>query len=1295
VDKVGNTESDKTLIIKIDKTSPVVTAVLSRSPDHGTWYNDPVGTHYSATDATSGVASCDSDKTYSSPDSATASGPLGTCTDNAGNSASARVSSFPYDATDPVVTAALVRSPDSNNWYNQPVNTHYSATDATSGVASCDDDKTYSGPDSATASGPLGTCTDNAGNSVDKQAPVFKYDDNKPTTTATVARDPDSGSLYTSPVDVSLSCVDGANGSGCNQTTYSLDGVGGTYSGVPINVDTSGVHTILYRSNDFANNVETDKTLTIEIQAATISITTTPHSERWGDEITIQGGTQNTVSTNKVSVNWDDGLKDEVVIGTGGAWSAKHTYGPILSGPRIVVAEVVDSNHVGVSSTASVQITITKRPAVISLEDVADPTHGDIYVRGNLRDGFTNKGVLPGRAITFANNPDIILGSSTTGEIKVTNNPLITLGTCGSSSDKSIIVNEGAQIIVPGKPTSVNIGKCDTSIPFDYLVTDGAIPPFTSTQSSLVNPQSGDGITIITISNTGGGTVELTSLEGSNAGGQSLFSTGFDITSANLSSDGKTLSLNDGIFATSGIAPGEDGLVGSIIASLSVDDYYQPSNIATKSYTVEYSPGGIGANVNVVTDIGDLVSYDTGTDSDRDGILDSWESDGADADTELDGIPYTCSTGTCYLKLQNLISGPPAVGTDDVYLEVDGFALHVNAASVADLANKFAESHPGAAQPTRLHYIISDTSVPEAATVSLWRDIEGTTGSVVQPNNRGNDYDSLKADWFGQPADRATLNTGSQSNNYVDGDSVSFSGLSLTTPGGGLYSSDNKVYGTIILKMKINFNAAPTSIAQSSSACTGVGAGVTIGNIASTFSNGATSSQKIMITKIKFSTTGAVTNAAVGTCQVNLTIGSTTIKSSGGTEKENVSPVIFTEKQLAKLKVFRYMFMAHSLGGPSGRAEIWGNDAVTALSAYTQVNGHGVGSQDEQAGTIMHELGHMLNLDHGGARWLQPTDVVNPQVLGQSGINCKPNYISVMPYHRQLPGTYLNQASVGGSGGWQLGYSSGKLGNLNELNLDERNGLVSSDPVGSAIPRLVWATPGVSPNYKGGANLITLGGTGIPPVLANPASATDINWDGDSDAVDVYSNVRKDINNYGIYGCQASNDTTLSDGNDWANLDFRLGLNPTGTFGDGDSVYELNTQQLQQIELASANFIIIPPPAIDGQEIRKSGSQLPIKIDLQRQDGTDITYARLYAEYYTTNPAQKTAIGSATYDSVVGHYAIPWKTPRNPPGVSTIVYNINVYVDNPIPTETDRHLVSSPPLKDNLNNPITIKVTLN
>jgi hypothetical protein len=89
----------------------------------------------------------------------------------------------------------------------------------------------------------------------------------------------------------------------------------------------------------------------------------------------------------------------------------------------------------------------------------------------------------------------------------------------------------------------------------------------------------------------------------------------------------------------------------------------------------------------------------------------------------------------------------------------------------------------------------------------------------------------------------------------------------------------------------------------------------------------------------------------------------------------------------AKRQAFRYMAMIHqqeSNPTSSGYAEIRGNDIITSLGLFTA----GVGSIDQQTGTMMHEIGHSINLNHGGA-------AANTQ-------GCKPNYISVMNYAFQF-----------------------------------------------------------------------------------------------------------------------------------------------------------------------------------------------------------------------------------------------------------------------------------------------------
>ncbi|HEV3478928.1 MAG TPA: hypothetical protein VG144_05715 [Gaiellaceae bacterium] len=89
--------------IRVDKTPPAVAAVPERAPDANGWYNQPVTVSFSATDATSGVASCSPANRYGGPDLSTAAA-VGICTDVAGNTATGAFS-FKYDATPPTLLA--------------------------------------------------------------------------------------------------------------------------------------------------------------------------------------------------------------------------------------------------------------------------------------------------------------------------------------------------------------------------------------------------------------------------------------------------------------------------------------------------------------------------------------------------------------------------------------------------------------------------------------------------------------------------------------------------------------------------------------------------------------------------------------------------------------------------------------------------------------------------------------------------------------------------------------------------------------------------------------------------------------------------------------------------------------------------------------------------------------------------------------------------------------------------------------------------------------------------------------
>jgi hypothetical protein len=134
-----------------------------------------------------------------------------------------------------------------------------------------------------------------------------------------------------------------------------------------------------------------------------------------------------------------------------------------------------------------------------------------------------------------------------------------------------------------------------------------------------------------------------------------------------------------------------------------------------------------------------------------------------------------------------------------------------------------------------------------------------------------------------------------------------------------------------------------------------------------------------------------------------------------------------------KAKVYRYAIVGGELSGEassaSGTASAFGPDLLVTMGSFFPVDG----TRDEQAATIMHELGHTFGLGHGGA-WDGTPD----------HDNYKPNYHSVMNYTWQFrsrvdasnePGRVAYGLS------WMLDYSRHDFGLLDEDVLDEARGL--------------------------------------------------------------------------------------------------------------------------------------------------------------------------------------------------------------------------------------------------------------
>jgi hypothetical protein len=271
----------------------------------------------------------------------------------------------------------------------------------------------------------------------------------------------------------------------------------------------------------------------------------------------------------------------------------------------------------------------------------------------------------------------------------------------------------------------------------------------------------------------------------------------------------------------------------------------------------------------------------------------------------------------------------------------------------------------------------------------------------------------------------------------------------------------------------------------------------------------------------------------------------------------------------AKQVSFHYALFAHQFSedpadtigrANSGLARIGGSDLLVTLGGsgfgetVVSLGGglfgiHTVGTRDEQASTFMHELGHNLGLGHGGG----------------DHVNCKPNYLSIMSYSRNLPIYIANRP---------MDYSRGQLDDLDESRLSERYPMT----VGGAL------VPGLDPNsglatvWRGGGHR-NWGFVGY-----------EMDWNGNG-VIDP-GFFAEDVNALGA--CQMPDSTgvmrgdgigVLSGFDDWASL--RYAFRATGPEAPGAPIIEEVTaadalmMHLENLEALDHRIQILPPEAYD------------------------------------------------------------------------------------------------------------------
>lgn len=109
----------------------------------------------------------------------------------------------------------------------------------------------------------------------------------------------------------------------------------------------------------------------------------------------------------------------------------------------------------------------------------------------------------------------------------------------------------------------------------------------------------------------------------------------------------------------------------------------------------------------------------------------------------------------------------------------------------------------------------------------------------------------------------------------------------------------------------------------------------------------------------------------------------------------------------ARARVFHYVIYGYSYSWNGATS----STGVTSTPDNTTfVAGANTSSEDKQLGTLLHEFGHLLGLDHNGPVKRKVGDEWVPNSKAVFGLNYKPAYLSTMNYLFQLPGRVTSGA---------------------------------------------------------------------------------------------------------------------------------------------------------------------------------------------------------------------------------------------------------------------------------------------
>lgn len=210
----------------------------------------------------------------------------------------------------------------------------------------------------------------------------------------------------------------------------------------------------------------------------------------------------------------------------------------------------------------------------------------------------------------------------------------------------------------------------------------------------------------------------------------------------------------------------------------------------------------------------------------------------------------------------------------------------------------------------------------------------------------------------------------------------------------------------------------------------------------------------------------------------------------------------------------------------SGVSDLPGGNVLVSLGLWENFTG----TTFVQASTTFHELGHNLNLWHGGV-----AAIWGDQASGTATYiepNCKPNYLSSMSYLFQVHGLFDT------AGGLHFDYSEQAENNLDETFLTD--GVLT--PVPTFLP--AWFAPANSKlaqslgasaatRFCNGASFSNTPPASMARVFDQPGGTTSIDWNGDGV---LNSATNQNVNFDGTTAGVGIITTPLKGFNDWANV---------------------------------------------------------------------------------------------------------------------------------------------------------------